>query len=135
MVISHLKHSYLNWRAIPCNFSSFSQFFLASWFLFRLKQNFQVHDMTINFPFFVLFIFSFSRSHGLSTPGNDACHRWPSKLLMWGLFWKAGLLVQSCLYRFCPKRRLWLKSVPEKWVFFGQHVPRHQSGYFRISRS
>ena len=41
-----------------------------------------------------------------------------ASLLTWGSFCKAGLLVQSCLYRFCSKRRLWLKSVPEKWVIF-----------------
>ena len=46
--------------------------FLAFWFSFRLNQIFQVHDMTINF--FVLFF------HDLSTPGNDICHRCPSKL-------------------------------------------------------
>ena len=36
-------------------------------------------------------------------------------------------LVQNCLYHFYPKRGLWLKSVIEKWVIFGQHASRHQS--------
>ena len=79
-----------------------------------------------------LIFFSF---FDLSTSGNDAYHRWPSKLKhlfsVWGLFWKVGLLVQSCLYHFCPNRGLWLKSVLEKWVFFGQHTLRHQSGWFQ----
>ena len=41
-----------------------------------LIEFFQVHDMTINF----FFAFSISRSHSLSFLGNNACHRWPSKL-------------------------------------------------------
>ena len=69
------------------------------------------------FFFFVLFFFLF---FDLSTSGNDACYRWPSKLkhlfLVWRLFWKVDLLVQSCFYHSCLKRGLWLKSVPEKWV-------------------
>ena len=66
--------------------------------------------------FFLLF---FSHSRGLSTSGNDTYHRWPFRLN------------QSCLYRFCPKRRLWLKSISEKWVIFDQHAQRHQSGWFQ----
>ena len=133
MAIFHFKHSYLDWKIIPCkrrndlcfcSFSSFCQyFFFASWFLFRPDQNFQVHDMTINFSFIFFY------SHDLSAPGNGACYRWPSKLKhlfsVWGLFWKVGLLVHSCLYHFCPNRGLWLKSATEKWVIFGQHAPRH----------
>ena len=87
MAIFHFEHSYLNWRAIPCRkkndlclcsfFIIFSTFCLASWILFRLNQIFQVHDMTINFSFI---FFSFSRSHGLSTSGNNADHKWTSIL-------------------------------------------------------
>ena len=112
----------------------FLSFFLhfwtwLSWFSFGLNRIFQVHDMTINFSF-VLF-FSFFGFFDLSTSDNDICHRWPFKLKhlfsMWGLFWKVGFLVRSCLYHFCLKRGLWLKSVLEKWVIFGQHALRHQS--------
>ena len=101
MAIFHFKHSYLNWRVF-------------SWLLFRADRIFQVHDMTINFSF------SFSCFFDFSTPDNDTCHRWPSKLKhffsMWGLFWKVGLLAQGCLGRFCPKRGSWLKSISKKWV-------------------
>ena len=50
-----------------------------------------------------------------------------ASFLIWGPFWKGWLLVQGCLYHFCPNKRLWLKSVTKKWVIFGQHAPRHQS--------
>ena len=84
MAISHLKHSYLNWRANPCRrkrlqFFDFFKFFWIwlCWFSFGLNRIFQVHDVTINFSFFFFFFF---RSHDSSTPGNNACHRWPSRL-------------------------------------------------------
>ena len=128
MVIFHLKYSYLDWRVIPCRrktmrfFHHFLNIF-SCWFSFRLNQIFQVHDMTINFLLFFLFLF-------LSTPSNDVCHRWPSKLKhlfsVWGLFWKVGLLAQGCLYHFCPKRIMAQKCYREMGNF-GQHAPRHQS--------
>ena len=102
-------------------------FFLTrlSWFSFRLNSNFQVHDTTINFSFLLFFFYS----HDWSASGNDACHRWPSKLkhlfLVWGLFWKVGLLVQGCLYHFCQQKGLWLTSVFEEWAIFNQRASRH----------
>ena len=105
MVISHLKHSYLNWKVNPCrkkngcSFSSFFNTFWLSWFSFRLNRIFQVHDMKINFSV------SCSFFSDLSTLGNDACHRWPSQLkasfLIWELFWKGWFLVRSCSYHLC----------------------------------
>ena len=137
MAIFHFKHSYLDWRTIRykrkndlcfCNFSSFSQLFLLLDSCLDSTWIFQVHDMTINFSFVIFFCFF--HSHDLSTPGNDACHRWPFKLKhlfsVWGLFWKVGLLVHSCLYHFCPKRELWLKSILEKWAISSQCAMRHQ---------
>ena len=66
MAISHLKHSYLNWRANPCrrkdysfSFFNFVFWIWLSWFSFGLNRIFQVHDMTINFSF-VLFHSFFS---------------------------------------------------------------------------
>ena len=64
MIISHLKHSYLNWRANPCKRKRLQYFFQKKiwiwlpWFSFGLNRIFQVHDMTINFSFcsFVLMI-------------------------------------------------------------------------------
>ena len=60
MVISHLKHSYLNWRANPCRKKMsvvFHHIFWIwlSWFLFGLNRIFQVHDN----QFFFLLFFSF----------------------------------------------------------------------------
>ena len=52
MTISHLKHSYLNWRANLCR--GFFFWIWLSWFSFGLNRIIQVHDMTINF-----FLFSF----------------------------------------------------------------------------
>ena len=70
MIISHLKHSYLNWRANPCRrkmiavfhhfFNTFFFWIWLSWFSFGLNRIFQVHDMTINFSFCSFFLFSFS---------------------------------------------------------------------------
>ena len=80
MAISHLEHSYLNWRANPSKrkrlqFFIFLIFFWIwlSWFSFGLNRIFQVHDMIINFSFFFF-------SYDSSTLSNDACHRWPFRL-------------------------------------------------------
>ena len=87
-------------------------FFWLSWFSFGLNSNFSSawHDN----QFFSLFF------HDLSTPGNDACHRWPSRLkhlfLCKDCFGRVGFLVQSCLGHFYPKRGSWLKNISEKWV-------------------
>ena len=81
MAISYLKHSYLNWKANPCRkimilvFHHFSTHFWLFWFSFRLNQNFQVQDMTINCSFVLFFLF-----RELSTLGNVACCRWPFSL-------------------------------------------------------
>ena len=106
MTIFHFKHSYLNWNTIPyrrrmiCVYAIFhhflNTFFWLLDFFFRLNRIFQVHDMTINFSFF------------LSTQSNDACHRWPSKLKHLfsceNLFWKGWFLVWGCSYHFCPEK-------------------------------
>ena len=108
-------------------FIIFSTFFWLSWFSFRLNSNFPSawHDNQFFFCFVLLFFYS----HDWFAPGNDACHRWPSKLkhlfLVWGLFWKVGLLVQGCLYHFCQQKGLWLKSVFEEWAIFNRRASRH----------
>ena len=118
-----------------CSFHHFLNLFFL--FLFRLDRIFQVHDMIINFSF--CFFFSFSRSHGLSTPGNDAYHRWISSLKHLSLckdcFEGVGFLVQSCLGHFCPKRGLWLKSISEKWAILVNVPQGINQGDFKISRS
>ena len=71
MAISHLKHSYLNWRVIPCKrkticvYHNFFQHFFwtwLSWLLFRLIKFFKCMIWQ-SFSFFVhFFFFSFSWS-------------------------------------------------------------------------
>ena len=131
-----LKSNSLQEEKLFVFFAIFHHFFnilFFSWLLFRADQIFQVHDMTINF-FFSFFHFF----HNFSTPGNDTCHRWSSKLKhlfsVWGLFWKVGLLVQGYLYHFCPKKGLWFKSVIEKWVILVNMPQGINQGDFRISR-
>ena len=83
MTIYHLKHSYLNWRAIPCKRKMiavfhhfFNTFFEFGFLHFRLDSIKFFKCMTWQSIFlFVLFC-----SHNSSTLGNDACHRWPSNL-------------------------------------------------------
>ena len=83
--------------------------------------------MTIIFFFFCSF-FPFSRSHGLFIPGNNACHRWPSRLkhhFLWeNCFEKGWLLVQGCSYQFCPKKGLWLKKCSRKMGNFWSTCPK-----------
>ena len=148
MVIFHFKHSYLNWRAIPCkrrNDLCFCSFFVFStpsffpWFSFRLSRIFQVHDMTINFSFvvfFCFFLFSFFRPHGLSTSSNDACHRWLSKLKHLFSYEDRFERVSFWfkVYHFCLKRGLWLKSTFEKWVIL-VNMPQGIKDDFKVSRS
>ena len=140
MAIFHFKHSYLNWRAIPCkrrNDLRFCGFFIifSTFFSFRPSRIFQVHDMTINFSFALFFLFFFD----LSTLGNDVCHRWLSKLKhhfsyedCFG-FWLFGPKV------FIPilliKRGSWLKSISEKWAILVNVPQGINRGYLRISWS
>ena len=99
-------------------FHHFSTYLWLSWFSFTFNRIFQVHDMTINFSFSCSFLFFF---HDLSTPNNDACHKWPSQLkasfLIWELFWKGWLLVRSCSYHFCPREKYDSKVFPRNGQF------------------
>ena len=119
------------------SFSSFFQhFFLILDFHLDSTQIFQVHDMTINFSFV---LFCFFHSHDLSTPGNDARHKWPSKLkhlfLCKDCFERVGFLVQSCLGHFCPKRGSWLQSILEKRAILINVPQGIDQSNFKISRS
>ena len=93
-------------------FSSFFFDFLDS----RLDFNriFQVHDMTINFSFILFLFFCFFHSHDLSTPGNNAFHRWPSKLkhhfLCGNCFGEGCLLVKGLFILFLSAKKGWLKG-------------------------
>ena len=134
----HFKHSYLNWRAIPCKrrndlrfcgfFIIFSTFFLLDSLNFRLDSTriFQVHDMTI-----IFFFSSFFHSHDLSTPDNDAYHRWPSKL-------KHLFSCEDCFERLAfwfkvvyiisvNKKGCGSKVFFEEWVIFDWRASRHWS--------
>ena len=72
-------------------------------FSFRLNRIFQVHDMAINFSF----VFAFFRSHGLSTSGNNACHRWLSKS-------KHLFSYEDCFERLAFGPKLFIISVNKK---------------------
>ena len=82
MTIFHFKHSYLNWRAIPC---SGKWFVFVQFFIIFLNLTLLIFIWTwLNFSsawhdnqFFFFFFFTFF--HNFSTPG-DVCHKWPSKL-------------------------------------------------------
>ena len=139
MVIYHLKHSYLNWRANPYKrkmivvFHHFFQhIFLNLAFLIFVwtQSNFSSawHD---NQFFFCSFSFLFRE---LSTLGNVTCRRWPSSLKhLFSCedcfekvgFWFAVARIISV------QRKIWLKNIPEKWAIFGQCARRHQSRWFQ----
>ena len=95
----------------------FSAFFLNLAFFCLDWSNFSSAWYDNHFLFFCSF-FSFSRSHGLFIPSNNACHRSPFGLkhhLLWeNCFEKGWLLVQGCSYQFCPKKGLWLKKCSQK---------------------
>ena len=141
MAISHLKHSYINWRVIPCKrkkwfvcmqfFIIFSTFFLLSWFLFRLNRIFQVHDMTWQsiflLFFFLVLIVCLLRA---TTPTTDDL---PSR----NIFSHMRIVLKD--WPFGPK--LFISFLSTKRVMaqkyfrergnFGQRAPRHQSRWFQ----
>ena len=152
MAIFHFKHSYLNWRVIPCKrrmtcvyvifYSFFSTFFSWIWlscFSFRFSQIFQVHDMTIIFFFVFFLLFSFSRSHGLFTSSNNAYHRWPFRLehlfscedrLVKLAFWSKVVYIVSV------QREDYGSKVFSRNGWFLVNMPQGiNQGDFRISRS
>ena len=142
MVISHIKHSYLNWRAIPyrkqmiCVYAAFFQHILwiwLSWFLFGLSRIFKCMTwQSIFFLFFYSFIFFFflngplwAMSHvvdGLPT-WNISSHM---RIILKGLAFGSRLLVS-----FLSRGKIWLKSILEKWAISGQCASRHQSRWFQ----
>ena len=125
--------------------SSFSTFFFEfSFFDFRLDsiEFFKCMIWQSNPFFFLLLLYFF---HNLSTPGNDAYHRWLSKLkhhfscrncFEKVIFWskgcschfipKKGLWLKRLFTSFLSARKgLWLKSVFEKWtISFLVNIPQ-----------
>ena len=122
MAIFHLKHSYLNWRANPCRrkrlqfFIFFQNFFEFGFLDFRLDSIELFKCMTWQSIFLFSFFFFF-RSHDPSTSGNDACHRWSSRLKHHSscenyfekgvVFWFMGRS-----RHFCPKKGYGSKDFP-----------------------
>ena len=115
MVISYLKHSYLNWRANPCrkkndcSFSSFSNFLNLAFLIFVWTQS-NFSSAWHNNQFFFFFYSFFFIFRELSTLGNIAYRKWPSSLKHLfsceDLFWKGWLLVRGCSYHFCPEKNM-----------------------------
>ena len=114
--------------------SSFSTFFFEFSFLdFRLDSIEFLKCMIWQSIFFSFFCFFF---HDLFTSDNDAYHRWLLRLkhhfscrncFERVIFWSKG-----CSCHFCPKKGLWLKSVPDKWIIsFLVNVPQDiNQGWF-----
>ena len=114
--------------------SSFSTFFFEFSFLdFRLDSIEFIKCMIWQSnPFLLLLLFFYD----LSAADNDAYHRWLSRLKYHFscrncfervIFWSKG-----CSCHFCPKKGLWLKSVPKKWtISFLVNVPQDiNQGWF-----
>ena len=114
MTIFHFKHGYLNWRSIPCRRKMivvfhhfFNKFFWIwlFWFSFGLNRIFQVHDMTINFSFFLFSSFVLMiRLLRATTHAIDDLSDWSTTphvriILKRVVFWFKG-----CSRHFCPKK-------------------------------
>ena len=141
MTIFYFKNSHLNWKTIPyrrrmncvyCNI--FFQHFLNSIFLILVctQSNFSSawYDNQISLFVFIFyfFCFFFSCSQDLSASGNEAYHRWLSKLKHHfsceNYFERGCLLIKGLFMSFLSKKGLWLKSVPKKWaIFFLVNMP------------
>ena len=122
MIIFHFKHSYLNWRAIPyrrrmncfyCNlFFNIFEFGLLGSHL----DSIEILKCIIwqsNF-FFCLFFVFISFLLWTTTQAIGGLSDWSitshERIVLKGvIFWSKG-----CSCHFCPKKGLWLKSVPEK---------------------
>ena len=135
MVISHLKHSYLNWRAIPCRRRMVCVYaFFHHFFDLCLDSNefLQCIIWQSIFFFFYSFIFSFFVN----------CLLWATTHVIDGLpTWSISSYVRIVLkgWPFGPKlfisflsqeKIMARKRSQEMGNFFGQHAPRHQSGCF-----
>ena len=136
MAIFHLKHSYLNWRAIPCRRRMVCVYAFFIIFLIYVWTQMNFSNAWYDNQFSFLFIHSFFLFfRGLSILGNDPCYRWSSNLeaslLMWGLFWKGWFLVQRLFMSFLSKERIMARKYSWKIGNFGQCAPRYQSKWFR----
>ena len=134
MAISHFKHSYLDWRTIPCKrrndlcFCSFSTFsiFLDS----RLVKFFKCMTWQSIFFFF----------YDLSAPSNDAYHRWTSSLKHLfsyeDRFERVRLFGPKLFASFLSKKRIMAQKYFSEMGNFGQRAPSRQSRWsLRISWS
>ena len=95
-----------------------------------LNRIFQMHNMTIKFSIFVFFVFfAFfvltscllrATTHAIGGLLDLSIISHERIVLKGVVFWS-----KDCSCHFCPKKRLWLKSVPEKWaIFFLVNVPQ-----------
>ena len=107
------------------------QIFVGPWT--HLCQRFEFGFQTA-FVYFIYFFCSFFLcSHELSTPGDDACHKWPSRLkhhFSWeNCFERGCLLVKGLFMSFLSKERIMAQKCSREMgnFLFGQRAPRHQS--------
>ena len=128
MTVFHLKPSYLNWRVILYMRRKSYIFMQSSFLTFFLNLAFLIFVWTwSNFSsasydnqiIFFCFCFFF---HDLSTLGNNAYHRFLSRLKHHfscrNCFERVIFWSKVCSCHSYPKKGLWLKSVPEKWTIF-----------------
>ena len=140
MVISHLKYSYINWRAIPCRrkmicayvvfFIIFSTFFFAFWFLFKFNQNFQVHDITWQSIFFFTICLLRATMHAI-----DGLPSWRIsshvRIVLKGLTFDRRVIYVISIQRRIMAQKLFSR----KWTILINMPQGINQGDFRISRS
>ena len=147
VVICHLKHSHLNWRAIPCRKRTdcvyaifiFNTFWTClSWFSLGLNRISQVHDMTIKFLFFFVssrLVYVGQRHTIDGFPGwNTISHA--RIVLKWSFFFDPRLFIPFLSarkgYRLKGLFILFLsirkghgsKGIPMRWVIFRSTCPK-----------
>ena len=107
-------------------FHHFFNIFLLSWFLFRLNRIFQVHDMTINFSFFIVTICllraTTSAIDGLPSRSISSHVR----IVLKG--WPFG---PKLFISFLSTKRVMTQKCSREMGAFDQHASRHQSGWFQ----
>ena len=115
----------------------FLNIFFTSWSSFRLNRVFFFKCMiwqSIFLLFCFFLFFRFFHSHDLSTSSNDAVI---DDLLSRSISSHVRIISERLVFWFevaritSVKRKMGLKSIPEKWAIFGQCVLRHQSRWFQ----
>ena len=116
MAIFHLKHSYLNWRAIPCGRKIESCLCNLLFHFFLDLDLIKIFKCMIWQSIFSFFSFLSTRLFRAMMHIVDGLSGWSTishvgLVLTRVVFWSKG-----CSCHFYPKRGLWLDDVLEQWV-------------------